>query len=319
MKELAIHLLTKNNEETIKDTLDSILSLRCDIIIGDLGSTDQTLNLCSNYHAKIFKINLNNDYSQAWNKLLEMTDCKWIMTINPWERIFKGIEHIKGLKDGSYKFNVVKGDTITKQVRLWHRNKNIKYTNPVYEQVLDPNAQELPVYLSSANFLKSDYPLLIENWKKNKPLAKEPHYYEACNLLLQKRWQEFLSVAEHYLFIENKVTMSLVMTWYYCSMVYCYIKKDYNKAINYIIKCIENKPIMAEFWCLLGDIFYDLKQLNKAKEFYENAILIGSKRKSDDWPFEVSKYREYPSKMIENCKTVNSLRTYLGESRQVFS
>ncbi len=71
--------------------------------------------------------------------------------------------------------------------------------------------------------------------------------------------------------------------------------------------CLAKKPTMAEFWCLLGDVYYDAKDYDKAKEFYENAVILGSRRLKDDgWPMEISKYKEYPQKMIEACKKIKT-------------
>ena len=47
---LTIQILTKNNEKTIKKTLDSIKSINCDKVIIDRGSTDKTLEICSKFN-----------------------------------------------------------------------------------------------------------------------------------------------------------------------------------------------------------------------------------------------------------------------------
>ena len=64
------------------------------------------------------------------------------------------------------------------------------------------------------------------------------------------------------------------------------------------------KPIMAEYWCVLGDVYYHLAgDYDRAKRFYRNAIILGQKRKEDDmWPVELSKYNTYPEKMIKSCE-----------------
>ena len=45
---------------------------------------------------------------------------------------------------------------------------------------------------------------------------------------------------------------------------------------------------------------------------YENAIILGKKRASlDEWPVEISKYKEYPERMIDNCKSmINNSSNY---------
>jgi len=88
---------------------------------------------------------------------------------------------------------------------------------------------------------------------------------------------------------------------------------DLNTAIKHILSCIATNPLMAEFWCLLGDIHYKLKSHIRAAAFYENAIILGEQRlKSDSWPIQISKYKEYPDRMMEKCK--NYLENNLSNS-----
>ena len=97
------------------------------------------------------------------------------------------------------------------------------------------------------------------------------------------------------------------MLRYYASMVNCYVNKDYHSAVSHLIVCIEEKPLMAEFWCMLGDIYFAIRDYGRAKSFYENGMIFGSKRnKADDWPLEISKYKEYPEKMLNACDSAVS-------------
>ena len=141
----------------------------------------------------------------------------------------------------------------------------------MYETVIEDRAKDLPVYIHSTGG-HHDHKELVAKWKKKKPLATEPIYYEACTLLVEKKWDSFLNVADHYIFTEKKPKMALTMIRYYCAMVNCYVKKNYQKALEYLLPSIADKPTMAEFWCLLGDVFYAMKQYDKATTFYENAI-----------------------------------------------
>ena len=77
--------------------------------------------------------------------------------------------------------------------------------------------------------------------------------------------------------------------------------------------CLSYRPYMSEFWCLLGDIYYKQKRYKKAKSLYENAIIIGSQRKStDNLPIEIKKYKEYPNKMIENVIKIEKNTNFFG-------
>jgi cytochrome c-type biogenesis protein CcmH/NrfG len=92
------------------------------------------------------------------------------------------------------------------------------------------------------------------------------------------------------------------MARYYLALVQGIIHNEVKEALQNIILCLSENVLMAEFWCLLGDIFIKLDKFDYAVAFYENAILLGSRRlKLDTWPMQISKYQEYPNKMIEEC------------------
>ena len=84
---LTIQILVKDNEDTIEFTLESVLpliqKLNAQLVIGDLGCTDRTIQKCNNYNAQIIRLSLNSNLSQARNNLLEKSDCKWYFQIEP--------------------------------------------------------------------------------------------------------------------------------------------------------------------------------------------------------------------------------------------
>jgi len=255
-------------------------------------------------------MSLNDDYSRAKNELT--TTKNWILWIEPWETIMKGIEVVSEAisSKNAYRIHVLQEGIVTKPIRLWHSSKKLKFMNPVCETITG-EAEELPVYFHSIGTVPESE--LIKKWVEKCPLSIEPLYYYACDLLIRKKWQEFLNAADHYIFMEKKPQMSLTMTKYYCAMVNCYVLKDFQKAVNYLLPCLAEKPSMAEFWCMLGDIYYAGGLYEKAQVFYDNALILGSRRLRDLWPLEVSKYKEYPTKMSEACRSVvNSVKNYVG-------
>ena len=63
---LTIHLLIKNNEQTIEHTLKSIIPLNATILIGNIGCTDDTVNICKSHKANnIVSLSLNDDLSKV--------------------------------------------------------------------------------------------------------------------------------------------------------------------------------------------------------------------------------------------------------------
>lgn len=315
---LAVCLLVQDHERTVESTLESVLPLNAKIYAGSLSNRDGTALKCKAYGAEVIPLSLNDNYAKAKNDLLKKADARWVLFIEPWEMILRGHDEIaQKIRGGAaaHRVNILQGDVVTKEVRLWHKDSNLQFNNPVYETVLG-DAQHSEIYFHSlgANSIEKNLDLILK-WKAKFPLATEAHYYHACVLLTMKKWKEFLTMAEHYLFQEKKKAMSVTMTKYYLAMVYAYIEKNYHKAANYLIECIAEKPLMAEFWCLLGDIYYENRKYYKAREFYENALLLGGRRlRADEWPLEISKYKEYPTMMMDACaKIIKATTTYSGK------
>ena len=303
---LTIHLLIKDNEQTIQKAIASLALLNANILVADLGSKDRSAYL-SQKNAKVIRLSLNEDYSNVRNYLVSKSETDWQMYLEPWEILAGGHEHIlKAISGGSmaYMMQCVQGDIITKQIRLWHRDLKLKFSNPVYESLVYSSAQNLGVPILIENIDRSEETLkIIETWIVKHPLAIEPYYYQACTLLSQRRWVDFIGVADYYLFREKTALIPLTLLRYYYGWVKCHIFKEPLLAIKHVTSCLAVRPLMAEFWCLLGDIYYLQKEYEEALEFYDNAMILGSRRlKTDDWPMEITKYRDYPQKMHNACK-----------------
>lgn len=311
---LTIQIIIKNNESTIRNTLESLMPLNANILVVDIGSKDKTVSICKEYNADVIKLSFDNDFSKIRNQMIALSKTDWLLYLDPCEIIMNGHQNIincLAMNRGVFKLSIIKEDVITKQNRLWNKKENKKFINPVFE-FLQSDSKELDSYIISGNPDLQTIYAAVDNWKHNKPLDLNPIYYSACCNLFKKNWDSFLNEAERYIYLEKNNSQSFYMINYYKAMVLTYIKKDYQSAIKSLILCIAHKQNMAEFWCLLGDIFYAIKDYEKAIAFYENAIALGSyRRKDDDWLMEISKYKKYPENMIESCnKILNSTNFY---------
>jgi len=307
MRDLTIQILTKNNEKTIKATLESILPLNARVFIIDCGSTDGTFKISQYYGCEVIKYT-EKDYSKARNTLVKESSTNWHFVINPNETLSYGAKEIKEIVDknkiGIYFLKIFNQDILTKEIRLWHKDAKLEFVNPVYECLVSSEMKDSNAILYSKPMNIHDEMLqLVRNWKKDSPVSSSPHYYEACLLLSQGKYDEFIKAADLYLFKDKEKIMPITMMRYYCAWVYCHVKKNPDFASRNILPCIVANPLMAEFWCLLGDIYYlFVKDYNKAIGFYDNAIFLGGKRLNDDpWPMEIKKYKDYPQDMKKSC------------------
>jgi glycosyltransferase involved in cell wall biosynthesis len=305
---ITIQILTKNNEKTIEKCLQSLESLDADIIIGDLGSTDNTLSLCSQH--RIVNLPSCNNYSNIRNSIVDMSRTDWQMYIEPWESITSGQDQLLWSltqPQDAYKLYKIQGKVVTKETRVWKKSFGRVFTRPVYEAIEpEANGKFMNCVIAGAapsNF--EDNMRILNQWKKDSPHTPDVDYYLACTYLSVGRYSEFFGCAKKFIFRTKEFSMANLMTNYYMASVYL-LKKETEECMKHIVVCLANQPTFAEFWCLLGDIFIQRKQFQRAVAFYENAILFGSKRSNDDaHPIDVSKYKDYPEEMIAFCNQLH--------------
>ncbi len=83
---LSCIILTKNEEKNIDRALKSV-SFCDEVLVIDDFSEDKTLQLAERYGAKIFKRNLNNNFSRQRNFALEKSRGKWVLFIDADEEV----------------------------------------------------------------------------------------------------------------------------------------------------------------------------------------------------------------------------------------
>lgn len=308
---ITVQLLTKNNEATIQQCLESILPLKPQILVADLGSTDSTIEICER-HGKVIRAG-SIDRAAARNALIKLAKYEQQMAIEPWEALAKG--RVQNLKHNCSYATIINRHLLSKELRFWkgpHR-----FVDPVYER-LDANTDyesDVIFYcIGSRNY--NDDLLQIEKWKKEKPTIPAPYYYQACIYFARQEYEAFYPIADHYLFLEPKFTMSSVMMRYYYAMATLLHQRKARPTLQNINLCLCAQPLMAEFWCLMADTYYHLlKKFDFAKSYYENALILGSRRlKTDKWPMDITKYGSYPKMMIESCnRIIESTATYKGK------
>jgi tetratricopeptide (TPR) repeat protein len=241
--------------------------------------------------------------SQAKNILIDQIKTEWVFSLEPWEILVNGLPSHTNPK--AYSFQIVNNHVITKETRFWHRKLGLGYENPVYESLLSDNATFIDKTLIFSTPHQEDVEeklRLLADWVQECPTLAVPHYYRAFIHLERKEYKEFFSEANQFLFQDSFGTPAAMLR-YYLAMTSLYIYKDADRAKQALLPCLMANPLMAEFWCLLGDIHYQQHLYAKAASFYENAMLLGNRRlKSDIWPMDLTKYKKYPSKMMDNCQ-----------------
>jgi len=305
---LTTQILVENNEKTIKNTLDSLVKLKSKVIIGDMGSSDNTIKICKEFELEIVDVSKQKNYSKIRNQLIKEG---LNFYINPWETLEQGEDFLNQINETTNVY-VFQNDVISKEIRIW---KNEQFKNPVYETIINKNAAISDKIIISSKKINNDIEeklKLVKDWMKDRPLDLEPYYYLASCYLSLRDYKKFLFYANEYCNRENKINNSLIMMKYYMAQVKLHTHQI-KEAAELTLTCISYLPSYAEFWCLLGDIFYHQKKWEKSKCFYENAMTIGKKRKNkDEMPIEIKKYKQYPESMIKNIDIIKNNISIMG-------
>lgn len=311
MEPITVILLNKGSSG-LNDALNSISELHPQQII--LG----TFSAIKPEFKEVLIIDMKNrtDYSVALNELQNMAKNDWILYLKDTERILDFNEYMPNLilkPQEIYGFQILQDDVIIKEARFWNKAVNkISFKNPVFER---PNADPTQILEVILYQQKTTDPQVLKNmelWKRTAPLSIDVHYYKAFIELANKNFTEFKRNISQYFFNVKRADIPSVMARYYLALIQGVVENNTHEAIKNVVACLAENPLMAEFWCLLGDIFTKLGKFNHAIEFYENATILGCRRQYKDlWPMQISKYNEYPKEMIEKCKaTISHTEVY---------
>jgi len=93
---LTTQILVENNEKTIKNTLDSLVKLKSKVIIGDMGSSDNTIKICKEFELEIVDVSKQKNYSKIRNQLIKEG---LNFYINPWETLEQGEDFLNQINE----------------------------------------------------------------------------------------------------------------------------------------------------------------------------------------------------------------------------
>jgi len=86
-KLLALCMIVKNEAENLKELLPAVKNAVDQIIIGDTGSSDGSMETARRFGADVFNVPWTNDFAAARNRTLEKVRCKYVIYLDGDDRI----------------------------------------------------------------------------------------------------------------------------------------------------------------------------------------------------------------------------------------
>lgn len=86
---LAVNIISRDEEKTIKRAIESVAGLADEIIVVDTGSKDNTIKEAAAAGARVYEEKWDDDFSKPRNKALDMSRAGWILSLDADEVIPK--------------------------------------------------------------------------------------------------------------------------------------------------------------------------------------------------------------------------------------
>jgi tetratricopeptide (TPR) repeat protein len=87
MPTLALSMIVKNAERDLAECLGSVRGIVDEIVVADTGSTDSTIEIAQQAHARVISIPWENDFSKARNLSLAEVRSDWVLALDADERL----------------------------------------------------------------------------------------------------------------------------------------------------------------------------------------------------------------------------------------
>ncbi len=315
-KKVSINIITTHNEPYLRQCLESVKDLDPEYVIGYTGDiSKEEYKICKEFADKLDVFEWKDDFSYARNRLIKKSTSDWIIWIDSDETIEKeSIQKINNLLNSNIKnmyhsFKLIHGSTSMGQLRMFFNKDGIEFNNVVHEKIIPDvypnNHPDIKIIHHIQNVNRSSVRNIniLEKELKENPNNLDNNFYIAIEYHLIDRHMKSLIHAEKFLnnYVSADINIRKLYIRYLIAWIYTFHLQNYQKATEIILAQLMLNCNIAEFWCLLGDIFSTIGKYKHAKRFFQNAILMGDYKYDNMWLVDSMKYDTYPRLMIEKC------------------
>ena len=292
MSTISLCMIVKNEERHLARCLDSVAELVEEIIIVDTGSTDRTVEIASDYTAKVYTYPWKDDFSDARNYSFSkaaMDYCMWMDA----DDILEEKEKDKFLKlkqsltpdtdmvmmKYHTAFDEAGKPSFSYYRERWIRNgSQFRWSGAVHE-VIPPSGKILysdigichrKIGLGSPDRNLKIYQKLLAEGKHLEPRQQ---YYYGRELYYHQEYKEAVSVFEEFLlseegWIENKIEACSI-----CARCYEKLGQE-ESALLTLLRSMSFDLPRAELCCEIGKYFLEHGSFYHAIYWYETALKI---------------------------------------------
>lgn len=281
---ISVCMIVLNEEESLERILSLVKLFADEIIVVDTGSKDKTVQIAKAFTDKIYTFDWVDDFSKARNYAFSKATQDYVMWLDADDFISReSLDKILRLKESvacadTYMFKYSCVDTNGNQVLTFYRERLLKKCNKclfkgfIHEAIIPFGKIEYTdIEIEHRKVKKVDLKRNLNIYRKHKfkdlssrdkyYCAKE-YYYNGYYKSAEERLKAYLKDGD---FLPN--VYDAYITLYECS-----VKTNDNKAIKYLLKCVEKCGLTSEVLCKIGDEFLNKNEALKAIECYKCAL-----------------------------------------------
>ena len=290
MATISLCMIVKDEEENIKDCLDSVQGIADEIIIVDTGSTDNTKSIAKNYTDKLYDYTWKDDFSAARNFSFSKATMDYCMWLDADDRMKEGdrtrLIHWKNQTDGTtdvLMLPYISGfDEEGNAVFCYYRERLLKQTSGfvwkgrVHEAIechgkVDYQDIRIEHHSKKQTYGKRNLHIYETMRQEGVYFEARDSFYYARELYYHKKYEDALDEFRDFLrrkdaFIENQVEAYRIAA--YC----CYALENEKEALNFLLKALSISVPSGELCCDRGKHFMDRQQWTPAIFWYEGAL-----------------------------------------------
>ncbi|WP_301170473.1 TPR domain-containing glycosyltransferase [Brevibacillus nitrificans] len=296
---ISLCMIVKNEEEVLRECLESVKGIVSEIVAVDTGSTDSTIEILKEYGANIKQITWENDFSAARNVSLEEATGTHILVLDADERLLSSRDElVSSIAENPHsplqvlcKNDLDSEISIHRVIRIFPNDPAFRFQGAIHETIY------------REEFLDIGVPSTISIWhigyqkERYDKRSKKEFYLRLYENELQSRGEDgyilyqmaklLYSTGEYtesLPYFEKSVRYGEVHSLYYPVMLvmYGYVLKQLNRsmeAMEMLVDYIDPYPDFPDLFFLLGLLSMDAGLLENTELAFQQCVEIGETQK----------------------------------------
>lgn len=291
MPTLSLAMIVRDEEKNLARCLGSVKGIFDEIVVVDTGSKDRTKEIAASFGAHIHEFDWIDDFAAARNYAFSKPVSEWVMWLDADDELVEDdrarlVELKKHLGDADaylMAYNYAQDGSGKPLVRFYrHRivrnDGRFRWKCPIHEHMVIPagirEAMTNVVVthrrgLEAATQDRGRNIRLLRKAVVDDPSSQRMKFYFGKELFSEGLHKESVDVLEPYL-QNGDWHENMVNGYYFLAMDYLNLKET-DKAIDACLRGIRLDPRWAEYYCLIGQVYYDRGDWGRATQWFEIA------------------------------------------------